>query len=306
MKVELKDVRSMILGHAVGDALGVPVEFTRRELLAKNPVKGMREFCSHNQPKGTWSDDTSTALCFMDAVVQNNGGIVLQDIMQNFVKWVRNADFTAGGKVFDVGNTTYEAILNYSKYGCTPLNSGLDDFNSNGNGSLMRIAPTALYICAGKADLRMADVISSLTHAHEISKAGCRIYCAIVEGLFKGQDKSKAVENAIRVTNAPKEYHRLFDVASFCSLENKEISSSGYVVDSLEAALWCFLTTNSYKNCLLKAVNLGRDTDTIGAIVGGIAGLYYREDSIPKEWLRVLKRRSYIKGLCEKFYNVLQ
>lgn len=316
MKVALNKIRSMILGHAIGDALGVPVEFSRRENLELHPVKGMRRYGTHNQPAGTWSDDTSTVLATMVSII-SRGEIDLHDIMNNFLNWALKAEFTATGTVFDIGNTTYEAIQNYAR-GVALLNCGLKDDRSNGNGSLMRIAPLPLYLYSRFGDgYSLTDVykVSSLTHGHRRTLLACGIYTMIAVYILSGYELHKAIESAVELGKRFYERDSLFqeemkpyrfwNVPYFQSIPKDFINSGGYVVDTLEAVIWCLLNTNNYKDCLLTAVNLGRDTDTIGAIVGGLAGLYYEESSIPKSWLNVLKRRRYIEEMCGRFYEAI-
>ena len=185
---------------------------------------------------------------------------------------------------------------------------------SNGNGSLMRIHPFALYAFAKGMTLgKSLDVIregSALTHAHPRSIYACGIYAMVLWEILRGADKAKVlfeIENAAVLFDGiyPEESDH-FDWATHKKLLAKsedEISGSGYVVTSLEAALWCLLTTDSYKECVLKAVNLGEDTDTIAAIAGGLAGAMYSYDAIPEEWRRTLIKKDYIEELCEKAFS---
>ena len=192
------------------------------------------------------------------------------------------------------------------------------EFN-NGNGSLMRILPAALYYSAELAgdEIGGAEIIynlSALTHVHMRSKLGCLIYSKVIADMVYGTgDKFDTVELSIHkckqyldsscdenVSEEMQHYSRLWDLQKFKMLEENEIKSSGYVVDTLEAALWCFLNTTSYKECVLKAVNLGDDTDTVGAVAGGLAGLYYEMDALPKDWLAVIPKKEWIMELAEK------
>ncbi len=307
-----------IIGLAIGDAIGVPVEFRSRQELTKAPVVSMREYGTHYQPRGTWSDDTSLTLALMDSIIEKNE-IDYVDIMNRFSNWLLYNDYTATGEVFDVGNSTSRAIMNYGR-GVNPLECGGISEYENGNGSLMRILPTAYYL-RKHSDLEIESQmniiynISVLTHRHPISLIGCGIYINIAMNLLEGMlSLYESVEQGIKTAfeyyerkawNDVYAYLRLMDLSIFLELPDSEIKSSGYVVHTLESALWCLLNTNSYAECVLKAVNLGDDTDTVGAVVGGLAGIYYGLEKIPKDWLDVLARRQYIEELCEELLKAI-
>lgn len=308
-KKVIDKIKSVMLGHAIGDALGVPVEFCARESLEKRPVTKMVGFGTYNVPAGTWSDDTSMSLCALESL--GKGVVKYDDIMENFCKWYYHNEFTATGIMFDVGNTCANAIENYFDLGRAPLKCGSISVNSNGNGSLMRIHPFVLYAYSkGIVGSDLIDVIrnaSSLTHGHIISIDACIIYSCILTQLLKNPDKDSIYNGLYRaersISYASKTcYARLFS-EDFAITAKSEIKSSGYVVASLEAAIWCLLTTDNYTDCVLKAVNLGGDTDTIAAIAGGLAGALYGIDSIPAEWLKTLKNKNYIDDLCESAYK---
>lgn len=303
-------IKSVVLGHAVADALGVPVEFCSRKELEEKPVTEMQGFGSYAVPAGSWSDDTSMSLCALASLAK--GEIDYDEIMQNFGKWYYSGEFTPLGKMFDVGNTCSFAIHNYHRTNCSYKDCGLDDVQSNGNGSLMRIHPFVLYAHYKMMPLKdwepMIFEASALTHAHERSKLGCSIYAYILMHLLADPNIG-AVETALRRAAMHYQdneefvhYARIFD-ADFAKLDASAIRSSGYVVDTLEAAVWCLLTTDSYKDCVLKAVNLGSDTDTVAAISGGLAGALYGYEAIPQEWLEALIKREYIEDMCERAYK---
>ncbi len=301
-----KKAKSVILGHAIADALGVPAEFRDRETLLMNPITDMIGYGTYNVPRGTWSDDTSMSLAALDSLA--SGEIDYDDIMQNFVKWCFEDKYTANNEAFDIGRTCFNAISLYKDSTVkNPLACGMSDEYSNGNGSLMRINPFVLYLYYKNMDIsEKLEVIhnaSSLTHAHERSKIACGIYSFVLWELLgapykdyiqKGLRKAKEYyRDSIELSK----YHRLFNGIEDLTID--EIKSSGYVVDALEAAIWCLLTTKDYKECVLRAVNLGGDTDTIAAIAGGLAGALYGYDSIPKEWMNILLRRDYIEEMCD-------
>lgn len=206
--------------------------------------------------------------------------------------WLNNGVFTPYGEVFDVGGTTEAAIRRFN-YGVEPLKCGLNHYKHNGNGSLMRILPLALF----PSSMNDINEVSSLTHAHEISRRACRLYVGTAEQLLKGASLWEVIGcSGIWV----KEFDR---IPKIHKLNRDEIRSTGYVVDTLEAALWCVYHTSSYRDCVLTAVNLGGDTDTIAAVAGGLAGIIYGcggESGIPDEWIAQIPRRDWIKALCDE------
>ena len=311
-------VKHTLYGFAVADALGVPVEFLFREELATNPVTDYRGFGSHPVPAGTWSDDTSMTLATLDSLAS---GLNYTDIMEKFRNWEDYAAYTATGKVFDIGITTHRAIQNF-KSGKSPLSCGCCDEQDNGNGALMRIIPAVFYIrhkmphAPLHEKLAIIHNISALTHGHPRSKMACGIYYFILDALLDGATK-EIVKYALRYAefyyrggnsefaSEIDHFTRLFS-SDFAATPEDQINTSGYVVDTLEAAVWCLLNTNSYRECVLKAVNLGRDTDTVAAVAGGLAGCLYcgtGESDIPAEWMEKLLKHEQIDELCDQFFN---
>ncbi len=316
--MEVYQVKSGMLGLIVGDALGVPVEFESRQALAHDPVVDMREGGTYAQPRGTWSDDSSMALCLMESLT---GGLEYDDQMTRFLRWADEGYMTPYGEVFDMGIATRKALQRFLRK--TPaLFCGGTAIGDNGNGSLMRILPLAMYLNAKMGpdfpDRPEAnDVIhnaSGLTHAHPISQIACGLYCGIVGELLchrcQPHDIQRAIERVKAFYGDPKwsswlDHFKRVDVPTMEQLFSDDIQSSGYVVSTLEAALWCLLTTGSFRDCLIQAVNLGEDTDTIAAVAGGLAGLKYGLESIPQDWLAVIARREEIEGWCTNFANSL-
>ena len=309
-----------LYGAIVADALGVPVEFKDRDSLKKRPVKDMFGHGTYNMPKGTWSDDSSMTLCLADSIGRQKG-IDYEDIMHNFSSWLKHGKYTPDNRVFDVGRTCNAAIRNYCQY-IKPLDCGLSDEQSNGNGSLMRISPLPLYLFQklGEDAMRNEETfaiihnVSSLTHAHKISLIGCDIYNSVMIEILKGTNKDRILLNALPPIGEYIRHHPDYDKAlskydrithrNFIELSEKEIKSSGYVVDTLEAALWCFFTTDNYHDCVLKAVNLGFDTDTVACVTGSIAGLYY--GNIPEKWIAEIRNKRLINKILDKFSNYLE
>lgn len=309
-------ILTAIMGVAVGDALGLPVQFYSREKCQRLNVTQMLDW---ELPKGTFSDDTATTLCTLASLKENNWQLNDEDIMKRFVAWLGYGYMTCDDEAIDVGMATRKAIQRY--YDGVPLEEcGCKGFRECGNGSLMRIMPVVFYLLKN----RNADVydavrrVSSLTHAHEVCILACYIYVSLCLEIIElrnnnNVDMSDAqrlefMSTQLRViyesakslfsAEAMKLYERLFDFKNFSNLPIESIKSSGFVVDSLEAALWCFATTHNFRDCLVKAVSLGDDTDSVAAIAGGMAALYYGYEAIPDEWIDDLRGKDMIYELC--------
>ena len=273
-------MESGILGFAVGDALGVPVEFL-----------------------------TSLVVATMDSIIENRA-INFEDIMYKFSEWLDYAKYTATDKLFDVGISTSESILNF-KRGKIAINCGGKGIYENGNGSLMRMLPVVYYLKCGNFSeeerINLIHLASSLTHAHEISLLGCKIYADYISFLLDGIDRFNALYLLKQIDYSKyyskeslQQYERILK-GDLESLHIDDIKSSGYVVDTLEASIWCTLKSNTYEEAVITAVNLGEDTDTVGAIVGSINGIIYGKNSIPERWLEKLKKREYLEQLSNQF-----
>lgn len=299
-------VLSALLGVAVSDALGVPVEFMSRGELKQNPVTDMRGFGTYNQPAGTWSDDTSMTLCLAETLTKD---FRLDNIANNFIKWLYEGYWTARGEVFDVGIGTRKAINRLIK-GENSLNSGGNTEYDNGNGSLMRILPLVFHIQDMPIEQRfeLTRQVSGITHGHIRSVIACFYYLESARQIIEGKDifaiykdLQSSVPDFLRRISVPEDEISHFDRllnGDISQLPEEKIKSTGYVVDSLEASIWCLLTCHSYKDTVLRAVNLGGDTDTIAAITGGLAGLYYGYQQIPSEWIAVTARIGDIEELA--------
>lgn len=302
-------IKGGLIGAVVGDALGVPVEFMSRSYLRTNPVTNMRGYGTHNQPPGTWSDDTALTLCLVETIVE---GFDIQILVQKFCNWYQYSYWTPHGYMFDCGISTAKAIDRLLK-GASPTESGESGEYANGNGSLMRILPLAFYLQNRPINERFAVVseVSALTHGHIRSKIACFFLVEFAIDLLKGQSKFAAfadAQNSVRdyINSLPcpdteKELFIRIFYDNIAELPESEIFASGYVLHTLEASLWCFLNTNSFEEAVLKAVNLGDDADTTGAVTGGLAGIYYGLKSIPKKWITQLARSKEVMTLIEKF-----
>lgn len=293
-------LKACILGLAAGDALGVPVEFRSREDLDADPVTGLREYGTYPVPQGSWSDDTSMALCALDALSEPD--FRWEQVMNNFALWFYEGKYTPTGVCFDAGDICARAISAF-KAGTPPEACGQSGEKDNGNGSLMRVLPFALY---APQDLNFVEQASALTHAHPRSRMACGIFTLIIDEILTAGGKNsvrRGIEKARGYYGGEEEWLYFEPLLHIEERSRESIVSSGYVVATLEAAVWCLLTTESYEECVLKAVNLGRDTDTVAAVAGGAAGALYGPDAVPGEWLAALGKRKQIETLCEKAWE---
>ena len=297
-----------IMGLVVADALGVPYEFKSREKIKQNPCVDMIGHGTFNVEAGCWSDDSSMTLATLDSLQNGYNPI---DIMNKFIDWYKKDAYTPFGEVFDMGMATGDAMDNYL-HTKDITTCGLTSEYSNGNGSLMRILPICIYAVLQQLPvdeaIQMVHEVSSLTHAHMRSKIACGIYYFLVKAIIEHNDSlpillQKGITNAFNYYQENDElqhYMRIQYLNIFQQLPESTIKSGGYVVESLEASIYCLLNNNTYKDTVLHAVNLGFDTDTTAAIAGGLAGLYYTYENIPQTWLDTIKKREYIEQLCEK------
>lgn len=303
-------VTNTLLGLALGDALGVPAEFVPRAYLKTNPIQNMTGFATHNQPKGTWSDDSSLTFCLAESLCH---GYHLNQIAQLFVSWFQEAHWTAHQEVFDVGGATSKAI-NKLIQGISPLESGGSLERDNGNGALMRIIPLAFYLKGFKIAERFEIVkeVTGITHAHLRSVLCSFLYIEICIQILKGEPKKEAYYEAVYIVNdfckgkrdLEQESISLKRVLNYLieDIPLNEIYSDGYVVHSLEAAIWCWLKEDSFAKAVLKAVNLGDDSDTTAAITGGLAGLTNKAP-FPADWLDDLVKKDEIISLGNQLYD---
>lgn len=293
-------------GFIVGDALGVPYEFKTREQMKANPATTMTGYGTYNQPPGTWSDDTSMMLCVLKNNLNNGRPI---DLAKLFLDWYQHAEYTPHGEVFDIGITTRNAMEHIIKTRSI-RESGLRNERSAGNGSLMRCLPYAFY---ENYSIRLSNLVieSGITHKISICTTSSIFYSKMAHSIYTGncslQDAIKQARGYIyhgwRITDAEDDHFPLaktFEPIFHCDYTKKseeDVRSTGYVLHTLDAVMWCLFNTDNYKDAVLKAVNLGGDTDTIAALTGGIAGLYYGMESIPKEWLETIANKTLINSI---------
>jgi ADP-ribosylglycohydrolase len=297
-------VQAAVWGFIVGDALGVPVEFRSRESLDADPVLGLRGHGTYDQPLGTWSDDSSLTLATMDAL--SRSGLDYQAISLAFQDWLFSAAYTPHGVVFDVGMTTSRA-LEAARAGQGWDSSGCSRENDNGNGSLMRSLPIALWTLSLSASERAAAASSAsgITHAHGRSRSCCVLYNEIIRRLVLGDGLLTALDQAVQTTKAQADSigyeapFSCFNARGLTELPRASTRSTGYVIDTLHAALWCTATSKSYSTAVLKAVNLGSDTDTVAAVTGSIAGLVFND--VPEDWIGSIVGRQQIGEAISHF-----
>lgn len=239
-----RTIEYAMLGSMVGDALGVPVEFTSRHSLQKSPVTGMRAYGTHHQPAGTWSDDSSLMLCLAESFAET--GVDYQDQARRFVSWMRDAVWTPHGEVFDIGNATREAILRLDS-GVQPTEAGPKGEFHCGNGSLMRILPVGLYLAFADRTERteIAARCSRLTHGHARCQLACVMLTEIVASMVRGKSLAESLADGrenlsdLITEKFPEEaaaFQRLLS-PSLPTLDEDDIRSSGYVIHCLEASL---------------------------------------------------------------------
>lgn len=313
-------IHNAIFGFIIGDAIGVPYEFKTRGLFKCTDMRASTDADFHFAlPLGTWSDDTSLMLSVLDALTlirnPNAQHHMYQRFRDNAIQWVKNGKFTNHGTPypFDIGNSCRKGIIELQT---GRRNTAADLASSNGNGGLMRIPPLALlyvindknirkYVKNDKSLMSFIQLFNSCSHNHAISNIGCLIYIRLAEQLIKGLDMRTALSNVVHNINKQykiPEYQRIWDL-SILNAGIDTVKSSGCVVDTLEAAIWCCGNSNSYENAVLTAVNLGDDTDTVAALTGFLSGIYHK--NIPKIWQTNIKDIQIVENVCNNFMEVL-
>ncbi|AIK40050.1 ADP-ribosylglycohydrolase family protein [Bacillus pseudomycoides] len=304
-----KRVLPTLYGGILGDLMGVPVEFKQRGSFHIQDIVG---YGTYNQPPGTWSDDTSLTLCLIENIMEEG---TTESLLEKFVQYQDEGYYTPFGKMFDIGNATAEAIRRF-KEGTSPDKCGGDSEYDNGNGAIMRISPLVFLLHNEFDFVKKTEVIkkyTEITHAHPRSIVGSIIYIELLLRLYHNNSLEKSIKEILELFNENfnvnhlyrkelKRYMRIFS-KDFFNIPEKEILSGGYVVQTLEAAIWCLGNSATFKEAVLKAVNLGEDTDTVAAITGALAGMYYKMDNIPEEWLKKIARKKDIDELIGEFYK---
>lgn len=291
-----------LLGLACGDAVGTTVEFSPRGSFP--PVTDMVGGGPFRLQPGEWTDDTSLALCLAASLIERNSFDPV-DQMERYCRWKDEGYMSSNGECFDIGNTTYEALSKY-RMSVNPF-SGPTRPNSAGNGSLMRLAPVPMFFSndIDKATFYSGES-SRTTHGAREAVDACRLFGKQLAMALTGESKDSILFSAKeRFTGEKTLAQSIQDIAdgSYADKSEADIRGSGYVVKSLEASLWCFLKTDNFKDAILKAVNLGDDADTTGAICGQIVGAYYGIADIPKHWLARLAKREMIEGMAGELFQ---
>lgn len=288
-----------LVGLAVGDALGAAVEFSPRG--AFPPVEDMRGGGPFGLPPGAWTDDTSMALCLATSLLER-GGFDPKDQMDRYVRWWREGYWSSTGVCFDIGMTTRAALARYEATG-EPFAGSADPWSA-GNGCLMRLAPVLLYFFPDtKAAVHFGGESARTTHGTVECIAACRLFASILCRALAGKSKDEVLSSPFPELTYPGGSPLPPTVAALAQgawrkKSEDEIRGSGYVVESLEAALWCFHRSISFEDAVLRAVNLGQDADTTGAVTGQIAGAYYGARAIPPRWRKALHLGDTLEGLA--------
>ena len=284
-----------LLGLAVGDALGTTVEFKSRGTFT--PVVDMVGGGPFQLPAGAWTDDTSMALCLAVSLIKKHG-FDERDQMERYCLWHEQGYMSSTGDCFDIGTTVYSALQRF-KATAEPY-SGATDERSAGNGCLMRLAPIPMFYRHDRAQaIRFSGDSARTTHGAQECIDACRLFGAMLHDAISGLGKEQILFGQFDHEVASQ---RIIDIFAGRYREKsvEEIRGSGYVVESLEAALWCFYHTDNYRDAVLMAVNLGDDADTTAAICGQIAGAFYGECAIPSEWMENLFMASQIREIADQ------
>lgn len=298
-----------IFGHCTGDALGLPVEFRSRLYLKDNPVISMLGYGTHNQPMGTWSDDSSMMLCTLESLCE---GYSLKDLADRLVSWYVDGYWTPHGDVFDIGETTRIALELLKRGLVGPGESGVDREDANGNGALVRMLPLAWAVADSPVDRlkTVAGEVTRITHGHPRAVLASWLYLLLARQLIAGNGIQEAYCRTCDLaahhfgSHPEIEHFRRFIAGGLARASEREIESTGYCVHSLEAAVWSLLQTGTFSEAVITAVNLGGDTDSIGAITGGLAGIHYGAAAIPGQWIRVLPKNKEIMKLALRYVRV--
>jgi ADP-ribosyl-[dinitrogen reductase] hydrolase len=290
--------KGALLGLACGDAVGTTLEFKLRGTFS--PLEDMMGGGPFRLEVGQWTDDTSMALCLADSLLEC-GGFDARDQMDRYVRWFRTGYRSSTGRAFDLGSTVLEALLRFEETG-EPF-SGSTDPDQAGNGSIMRLAPVALFFHpdAEAVDHKSAESART-THGAAEAVAASRILGGILNGALSGRAKTDLL---LAVPAADWMSPRLKEIAEggYRGKEAADIRGTGYAVDSLEAALWSFWSTETFEAAVLKAANLGDDADTTAAVCGQVAGAHYGAAGIPDGWLEKLWERDTIADLAVRLIS---
>ena len=290
----LDRARGALLGLAVGDAIGTTVEFSPRGSFA--PLTDMIGGGPFDLLPGQWTDDTSMALCLANSLLEN--GFDLQDQMQRYVRWHDEGYLSSNGRCFDIGMATSAALGRFQSTGNPVAGSHRPD--NAGNGSIMRLAPVPIhYLDTPGQAIELSAVQSTTTHQAPECLSACRLLAEVLIRALQGQIKEDVLAPS-QQTLPMSQALQSMGQGRYKTKSRGQIRGSGYVVQSLEAALWCFSQTDSFAACVLLAANLGDDADTTAAIAGQVAGAFYGESGIPAPWLHTLTMGEQIGQWAEQ------
>lgn len=293
--MDIKDrLRGSFLGLAVGDAVGTTVEFRTRDSF--EPVTDMVGKGPFNLPVGYFTDDTSMALCLAESLIAY-AELDRNDLLNRFSKWYREGVNSPTGRCFDIGTTTRSAIVNWEKNGVVLNNTGPWDA---GNGSIMRLAPAVIkYYNDSDRAIATAIMQGETTHGSVEACDSCDLLARVLLTAFVSDDK-----NVVLKVDAQDHWaENVKNIITTLDVSRDEVKSSGYVIHTLHAALWCFKNTDNFRDAILLAANLGDDADTVAAVTGQIAGAFYGMSGIPSEWLDKLFETERFIELVDKLTN---
>jgi ADP-ribosyl-[dinitrogen reductase] hydrolase len=299
-------MKGCFYGCAIGDALGCPLEFKVRDSMPK--VTEMIPTSNHGGlPAGSWTDDTSMMLCLAASMAARGGVVDAISELTHYAQWFRKGYLGVNGKCIDIGMTTKRSLLKFIGTG-TPINEPADELDQ-GNGSLMRIAPVPIFCWQNPTKAFQFGYTSSLTtHNHPNCATVCGIVSYMLASIIKGNLTTKRqIADLLNDWKHSSRDERLISIldGEFMEKTRDQISSSGYIMDTLEAALWAFFSTPDFESGAILAVNLGRDADTVGAVYGTIAGAFYGFDTLPARWVDALQGRRYLDGVYTDVMEVI-
>lgn len=316
--------RDGLIGLAIGDALGVPLEFMKREdvkhanikdMIGKEDDVNIDGMWSNFIPAGAWSDDTSMTIATMDTIIKNDGAINYDNIMQGFISWWKDGKYISSDEPFGLGSTVSHALDCYVG-GIPSLECGGKNFRDNGNGAIMRIFPFSLYTIALDMDeeetVDFINKASGITHGHDISKMSCFIYTEFLKCLIITKNPKIAYQYITSIdygnyySKIAIEAHSKLLMPNFLLYTDDDIpENNGYVVVTLESAIHCLISTDNFEDAILKSINLGYDTDTVGAVTGSLAGVLYGYNNIPDRWINKIKKKEELETIAENYENIL-
>ncbi len=298
---KLDKIKGCLVGLAIGDALGVHLEFTNPKDVV--PITDYTEGNPYGIPKGYWTDDTSMALCISQSLLQYTG-FNAEDIMKKFCDWQRKGYMSSTGRCFDIGNTTRNALMEYWRDPNGGPFRGATDVMSAGNGSIMRLAPIPMFFHESLPDTCInAGLSSRITHGNLECVYACQIMGEVIYNMLNNIPWYLEPYGTLNITQPNQKYWtktllNVIDGSFGCDDIKKQ--GTGYVVESLEASLWAVYDSDSFEESVLKAVNLGDDADTTGAVTGQLAGALYGYDAIPQRFKDGLHEHDMIVKIAEE------